>query len=208
MFSAYNLFKLKPGFTATPILIALNTLVFVIMVLKGLGFEQFYTRDLIPWGAIYQPAVKQGEWWRLLTGMFLHGGAFHLLMNMLSLYLAGIFLEGFMGSKKFAVGYLVTGIAAGLISMAWHDKPVVAVGASGAIFGLYGILLSLVISKKLEAASKKVMLVFLAATAGYSLLMGFLSEGIDNSAHLGGLVSGLIFGALFAKSVKHTANII
>jgi membrane associated rhomboid family serine protease len=88
--------------------------------------------------------------------------------------------------------------------MWWHDKPVVAVGASGAIFGLYGMLLSLVISKVFDSSVNKVLLILLASTAGYSLLMGALSEGIDNSAHLGGLSAGLVIGHFYANRIKQS----
>lgn len=200
---AYSVFKPTHGFIATPVLIALNVLIFIFMVLKGFGFIHFFSRDLIPMGALYEPGIQKGEWWRLITGMFLHGGILHLFMNMISLYLAGIFLENSLGTKRFFFAYLLSGIAAGLISLWWHDKPVVAVGASGAIFGLYGVLLSMIVFNKFEASLKKYMLILLACTAGYSLLMGFLSEGIDNSAHLGGLAAGFIFGFFFSGRREH-----
>jgi rhomboid protease GluP len=201
---AFELIKFRPGFRATPMLLIINTAVFIIMVLAGLGFISFYNDDLIRWGALNEPLVKQGEWWRILSSMFLHGGVMHLFMNMVSLYLAGIFLESFIGKKKFAIGYLISGIIAAFMSMWWHDKSVVAVGASGAIFGLYGMLLSLVIAKVFDSSLNKVLLILLASTAGYSLLMGALSEGIDNSAHLGGLVAGLVIGYLYANRIKQS----
>jgi membrane associated rhomboid family serine protease len=196
---------LKPekGFAVTPLLLMANTLLFVVMVFKGLGFITFSTSGLVAFGAVYEPALAKGQWWRLVTGMFLHGGFMHLVMNMVSLYLAGLFLESTIGSKKFIVGYLLSGIIAGLVSLWWHDKPVVAVGASGAIFGLYGILLALIIFKVFSAGMNKVLLVLLACTAGYSLLMGFLSKGIDNSAHLGGLLTGFLTGFFFLPSLRN-----
>jgi membrane associated rhomboid family serine protease len=133
--------------------------------------------------------------------MFLHGGVMHLLMNMFSLYIAGLFLEKSIGTKRFVTGYIIAGIVAGFVSLWWHEKPVVAVGASGAIFGLYGILLSLIISKVFDPLMNKMLLILLGCTAGYGLIMGFLSKGIDNSAHLGGLVAGLLIGFVYAKSM-------
>ncbi|MEI9911039.1 MAG: rhomboid family intramembrane serine protease [Bacteroidota bacterium] len=172
------------------------------MVFKGLGFTAFYSRDLIPLGAIYEPAIQQGQWWRLITGMFLHGGIMHLFMNMVSLYLAGMLVELFINTKRFILVYLLSGIVAGLVSLWWHDKPVVAVGASGAIFGLYGVLLAMIIFKLFDASFNKFLLILLACTAGYSLVMGFLSRGIDNSAHLGGLIAGFIAGIFLARMMK------
>ena len=191
---AYDNIKPRPGFSATPILIAMNVIVFAIMVFMGFGFLDFYTRDLIPLGALYEPAIQKGEWWRLITCMFLHGGFMHLLMNMIGLFLSGVLLELMIGTKNFFVTYFLSGIAASLVSMAWHDKPVVAVGASGAIFGLYGMLLYMIVFTKFDKSAKKFMLILLGCTAGYSLVVGFLSEGIDNSAHLGGLAAGLVLG--------------
>lgn len=198
----FHILQPEKGFRATPVFILINLLVFIVMVFKGLGFITFDSRDLVPFGAIYEPAIQQGEWWRLITGMFLHGGIMHLLMNMISLYLVGIYLERFIHTKRFILAYLISGIAATLVSLWWHDKPVVAVGASGAIFGLYGIVLALISFRMFDASINKLLLILLACTAGYSLLIGFLSEGIDNSAHLGGLIAGFISGIFFAKTIK------
>lgn len=189
-------------FPATATLIAINTFVFIGMVIMGLGFISFNTEDLLNLGAIYKPKVAEGEWWRLVSAMFLHGGLIHVAMNMVSLFLAGLFLEQLIGSRRFAISYLLTGIIAGCISIWWHETPVVSVGASGGVFGMYGVLLALVITKVFDPAMNKAMLIVLAATAGYSLLMGFLSKGIDNSAHLGGLIAGLPMGLLFSRQLK------
>lgn len=199
----YKYFLPQPGMQATWTLAVINILVFVMMVFKGLGFESFYTPDLVKWGAIYKPyLLENGEWWRLVTGMFLHGGIMHLFMNMVSLYLCGIFLERLVGIRKYVVAYFIAGVVAGLFSMWWHTKPVVAVGASGAIFGLYGVLLALIVRKVLDPALNKVLLTLLACTAGYSLLIGALSQGVDNSAHIGGLVCGFVIGLLYAGSMR------
>ena len=117
----------------------------------------------------------------------------------------GIFLEQYMGTKKFITAYIIAGIIAGLISLWWHDRPVIAVGASGAIFGLYGILLSFIICKVFDPTMNKVLLILLAGTAGYSLIMGVLSKGIDNSAHMGGLVAGFIIGFMYVKATPTVA---
>jgi rhomboid protease GluP len=193
----------KPGVGVTWALGAINILVFVCMVLKGLGFESFVTQELVNWGAIYKPyMLSNGQWWRLVTSMFLHGGIMHLFMNMVSLYLCGIFLEPLIGSRKYLFSYFIAGTAAALFSMWWHDKPVVAVGASGAIFGLYGVMSGLIVRRVLNPALNTVLLILLACTAGYSLLIGAFSQGIDNSAHVGGLVCGLAIGLFYARSIK------
>jgi rhomboid protease GluP len=176
-------------------------LIYVVMVIAGLGFMSFYTRDLLPLGALFKPNVQKGEWWRLVTCMFLHGGLMHLFMNMFSLYISGIFLESLIGTKKFIIGYFIAGIVAGLISLWWHDNPVVSIGASGAIFGLHGILLSMILFKVFDSSVSKMLLILLASTAGYSIIMGMLSKGIDNSAHIGGLLTGVVMGVMYAKGM-------
>lgn len=195
----YQIFKPEYGFAATPVLIALNVLMFVILAFYGSGFFKFYNRDLVSLGALYEPLVRQGQWWRLFTCMFLHTGILHLFMNMASLYLTGMLLERITGSGKFLAGYLISGIVAAWVSLWWHEEPVVAAGASGAVFGLYGMLLALAVSKLFDTSTKKMFLILLAGTAGYSLLMGFLSEGIDNSAHVGGLAAGLLIGFIYVR---------
>ena len=200
--SMYNSFKAVKGFMATPVLVMVNTLVFTIMVFAGFGFWEFKTIDLLEAGAIFKPYIENGEWWRLISAMFIHGSLIHLFMNMIGLYLCGIIFERNIGTVKFALAYFASGIGAGVVSIEWHDTPIVTVGASGAIFGLYGVFLALVLLKKFEPGARKFMLIFLGITAGYSLLVGFLSEGIDNAAHIGGLITGFLIGSYFAMTYK------
>lgn len=115
---------------------------FLIMVFSGLGFLSFSGEDLLKWGANYRPAIQNGEYWRLLTSTFLHGGVMHILFNMYGLFIAGIFLEKEIGAKWFIVFYLLTGIVSSLTSVWWHPATI-SVGASGAIFGMYGVLFAL-----------------------------------------------------------------
>ena len=133
-----RLFIPRPGFYATPILIDLNVLIFLIMGMAGLGFVSVPAQDLLRWGASYGPKIAEGEWWRLLTNTFLHNGVFHLFANMAALLFVGIILEPVLGTTRMTICYLVAGLCASLSGIWWHDA-VVSVGASGAIFGLYGI---------------------------------------------------------------------
>jgi len=190
----------RKGFFITPIIIDLNILIFIIMVFSGLGFISFRTADLLSWGANFKPSTTNGEWWRLLTSIFLHGGLMHLLANMYGLLFVGIFLEPVLGRIKYSIAYLVTGICASLTSLWWHDATV-SVGASGAIFGLYGVFLVLLLTKVFP---KEVSKAFLASTlifVGYNLLMGF-TGGIDNAAHIGGLISGSVIGLILYPQLK------
>ena len=174
------------------ILIAVNILVFMVMVFVGLGFISFDGHDLYNWGADYRPAVIDGEWWRLLTNVFLHSGLMHLLFNMLGLFFVSIILEPIIGKIKFFSAYIVCGLFASLASIWWHPATV-SVGASGAIFGLYGILTALLTTNRVNTVAKKALLISNAVFIGINLLVG-ITGGIDNAAHIGGLISGIIIG--------------
>jgi rhomboid protease GluP len=190
----------REGFFATPIIAELNVLIFIIMVLAGLGVISFEASDLLAWGADYRPAVSQGQWWRVITSMFLHGGLMHLVSNMYGLILVGLFLEPVLGRAKYALIYLGTGIFASIASLWWHPATV-SVGASGAIFGLYGTFLALILTKVYPKQFSKSFLPLTLIFIGYNILMGLMG-GVDNAAHLGGLVSGFIIGIFLSGSLK------
>jgi membrane associated rhomboid family serine protease len=187
-------------FFATHIIIELNLLVFLIMVFSGLGVITFRGADLLAWGANYRPNIMNGEYWRLFTSTFLHGGLMHLLMNMYGLFFIGLFLEPILKFKRFALFYVLTGIIASISSVWWHTATV-SVGASGAIFGMYGIFLALLLTKLFPKDFQKAFLINTLIFVGYSLLFG-LTGGIDNAAHIGGLLSGLLIGFLMYPRLK------
>jgi rhomboid protease GluP len=183
-------------FQITTILIAINVLVFIIMVFAGLGFMSFDAHDLLAWGADYRPYTINGQWWRLLTSIFLHGGLMHLILNMYGLFVVAIFLEPFIGRLRYASAYLICGIVASCASIWWHPATI-SVGASGAIFGLYGVLTALLTTTKMNLKGKKSLLLFSIFFIVINLIVG-LSGGIDNAAHIGGLLTGLLLGYLFS----------
>lgn len=192
----------RAGFYVTPIIININVLVFVVMVIAGLGFMSFDAEDLLTWGANYRPYNEDGQWWRLLSSTFLHGGVIHIVMNMFSLMFIGALFEPLIGYKRYILAYLITGIAASLASMYWHT--VVGVGASGAIFGLYGVFGALLTTPIFTKEAKKELGKTIGIFVGYNLLFG-LTGGIDNAAHIGGLLSGVLIGYIYYFSLK--ANI-
>lgn len=196
--------KPKGGYFITPILIYINIGVYLLMVISGLGFISFKGQDLLNLGANYGPYTISGEWWRLLTSTFLHGGLMHLLANMYGLLFVGIFLEPLLGRKKYLTAYVVTGILASVTSIWWYDATV-SVGASGAIFGLYGIFLALLLTKVFHPDFAKSFLLSTSIFIGFNLLMG-LTGGIDNAAHIGGLLSGFVFGLILTPSLKQPVN--
>lgn len=164
----------------------------MLMAIKGLGFFSFKGEDLLNWGANYRPLTKNGEWWRLITSIFLHGGLMHILTNMYALLFVGFFLEPLLGKRKLLIVYMATGIVASIASIWWYEATV-SVGASGAIFGLYGVLSALLLTKIYPPDFAKPLLTSIAFFIGYNLLMG-LAGGIDNAAHIGGIASGFITG--------------
>lgn len=179
----------------TSIIIAINILVFVIMVFAGLGFMTFDAKDLYDWGADYRPAVLDGQWWRLFTSTFLHGGIMHLALNMYGLLFVGIFLEPLAGRAKYITAYIVCGLFASITSVWWHPATV-GVGASGAIFGLYGVYLALLTTNRVDGAIKKALLINTLIFVGFNLFAG-LAGGVDNAAHIGGLITGITIGYIY-----------
>lgn len=191
----------KKGFCTTPLIIDINLLIYIAMVVSGLGFISFKGNDLLNWGANFRPLVMDGQWWRLLTNTFLHGGLVHVLVNMYGLLFVGIFLEPLLGAKRYAFVYLLTGTLASVASIWWYEATV-SVGASGAIFGLYGFFLACLSLKVFPTDFGKAFLVSTLVFVGFNLVMGFIGGGIDNAAHIGGLLSGFILGMMMSGQLK------
>lgn len=196
----------RPGFYVTPIVMGLNVLVFLVMVFAGLGVASFQAVDLLNWGANYSQLVREGQWFRLVTSMFVHGGLMHLLANLYGLFFAGVLLEPMLGKTKFALAYFATGIAGSIASVLIHPNTV-SVGASGAIFGLFGVLLTLLVIKDFgRTLIKDRLLINIAIFVGLNLFIGSFAIGIDNAAHLGGLLSGIVLGALLFPTLRLKAG--
>ena len=132
--------------------------------------------------------------------MFIHGGILHLFMNLIGLGLGSSLLENILGSVKLIIIYIVCGILASLASIYWHENTV-SVGASGAIFGLYGLILAFTVFKIYPNYMRGMTWMLLGLYAGVSLLFGFLG-GIDNAAHFGGLISGFVIGGILILTNK------
>jgi membrane associated rhomboid family serine protease len=200
MLEFIDFLKPKEGYYITPIVIYLNIGIFLAMVICGLGFISFKGQDLLNWGANFRPMTTDGQWWRLLTNTFLHGGLMHLLANMYGLLFVGIFLEPLLGKTKYLLVYLTTGILASVASIWWYEATI-SVGASGAIFGLYGFFLATLLLKVFPPEFGKAFLTSTLIFVGFNLLMGF-TGGIDNSAHIGGLLTGFILGLIMSRQLK------
>lgn len=172
----------------------INVLVYVVMILLGVHFLSPTADVLLRYGGVSRPTVLSGEYWRLLTSNFIHSGAMHLMLNIYALILVSTFLRDYLKTFQLLLFYLICGVYASITSIYWHSDTV-SVGASGAIFGLVGILFILHIFQKLHADDEKAAGAWFALLPlGLCFLLGLGSAGIDNAAHIGGLLSGVIFG--------------
>lgn len=196
-----SVFKPVSGYFITPVIMLINILLFIIMVIMGGNIFLPENEVLLKWGANFRPATLDGEWWRLITNCFLHIGIIHLLLNMYALVYIGLLLEPIIGKQRFITAYLLTGVAASMTSLYWHDN-IISAGASGAIFGMYGVFLAPLTTKLIDKATRKALLTSIGIFVGYNLLNG-LKGGIDNAAHLGGSVTGLIVGYAFVPGFKN-----
>lgn len=177
-----------------PVLIDINLLVFAAMVWSGLGFIAFQTSDLLAWGANYRPALHGFGLLRLISSQFVHGGFMHLANNLYGLIFAGLFLLPVVRNAGLIACYLIAGLGGSIASAAVHPATV-AVGASGAIFGLFGLLLTLVLLRDDRlAVVRSVVLLNVAIFVALNLFIGAVSPGIDNAAHIGGLGTGVLLG--------------
>ncbi len=180
----------------------------IILIINVLAF--FATDLLLPlsdriyrFGWLDWQAVFSGQWYRLLTYMFLHADAEHIVGNMLMVLLVGDILENYYGKIRYLILYFSTGILAGLTSIVYNSllgNYAVGVGASGAGFGLMGGLICVLACNggRVNGYTLKRILIYLAL----SLVSGMLTAGIDNMAHLGGLVAGLVIGGILLLSMK------
>jgi rhomboid protease GluP len=189
----------------TPIIVYLNVLVLTAMVVVGISPLDPTADQLIQWGGNVRFLTLSGESWRLLTACFLHIGMIHLFMNLNALIFVGFIIEKQIGSLRFGLTYLLTGLFASVISVYWNDN-IISAGASGAVFGIYGLYLVLLLFNVVEKSIKKTFLASIVLFVLYNLLYGFAKEGIDNAAHIGGLISGVLIGLIFIPGLKPTSS--
>jgi rhomboid protease GluP len=151
----------------------------------------------LAWGANFGPATLDAQWWRLGSALFLHFGALHLLMNMWALWDAGQLVERMYGPLRFAGIYFFSGLCGNLLSLISQHGQSVSAGASGAIFGIYAALLLFLWHERTMLRGHEFRWLFIGAAvfAGISIGLGLLLPGIDNAAHSGGLLAGLLSAA-------------
>ena len=162
--------------------------VFMFFLSFIIGKGSFSSYSLYKLGAVSGTAIKSGQIWRLVTGTFLHAGFIHLLINMYSLCIIGLQLEKFMGKKKFLTIYFVSAISGSLMSSLFNTG--ISVGASGAIFGLLGSMLYFGYHYRLYLGNALYNQII--PLIALNLILGFMLTGIDNAAHIGGLIGGYL----------------
>lgn len=183
----------------TYIIMGICVFLFIMMYIFGNGSES--TSTLIKFGANYDLLTKSGEYYRLFTCMFLHIGIWHLLCNMYSLYIIGKEIENLYGKSKYLVIYVLSGLCGSILSLAFSHNTISA-GASGAIFGLLGALLyfGYYYRTYLGATIRSSIIPVIIL----NLIIGLLTPGISNSAHIGGLVGGILVSMMVGVPDKST----
>ncbi|MBP6850118.1 MAG: rhomboid family intramembrane serine protease [Rhodoferax sp.] len=185
----------------TLLLVAANVLVFLAMLASGAGWSHNSNAIQLNWGANFGPATQDGQWWRLGSAMFLHFGIVHLTLNMWALWDVGRLVERLYGRWRFALLYLASGVAGNLLSLVLQGNKAVSGGASGAVFSLYGALLVFLWRERRHVQRREFRWLFGFAVLFTlaTLVMGLVVPGIDNAAHVGGLVCGALLAQVLAR---------
>jgi len=189
-------------FFITPLIIDINILVYIIMICTGVNFFEPDAQSMLAWGANFKALTLDGQIWRLFTSCFLHFGILHLLLNMYALVYIGMLLEPLMGKSRYLTAYILSGIIASAASL-WHNDFVVSAGASGAIFGMYGVFLAMMAGNIVHKSLQKELFANIGFFVVLNLAIGFSQTGIDNAAHIGGLVSGFVIGLIMVPGLKN-----
>ncbi len=191
--------------TVTNLLIGINAAVFAAMVASGASLLFPQTSQLIHWGASTRELTLHGQYWRLITSLFIHVGIVHLAGNMLVLWWVGGLVEKILGRSVLAGIYFLSGVAGGLLSLIWHTQELVGVGASGAILGVAGALAAILFWGRLRLPQPRLLHRRLSVVILYPLFIG-ISPGADNVDHLGGLATGIFIGFCIARSLQSPSS--
>ena len=197
-----------PSRAVTQLIFGINAAVFLGMALAGISINNPPVAQLIHWGANFGPLTLGGQPWRLLTSAFVHSGILHIGINMWCLWDLGSLAESLYGRWTFALVYLACAIGGSIASVSWHPA-VTSVGASGAIFGIAGALVASFYLGEFSMpriaiqSTLRSIVIFI----GYSLVFGAIGGRTDNACHMGGLITGLLFGAAIAKLAPDRDNV-
>ncbi len=184
-------------------IIIANVAVFALMVARGVSVASPDTGAMLNWGANFGPMTMNGQWWRLVTYMFLHFGIVHVGLNMWVLWGLAPLVERFLGRAGFGIAYIMSGVAGGIASLAWNPISISA-GASGAVFGVAGTLLGFVVLRPdtIPSGVRNQMLTSMAKFLLLNTIIGMSVPQIDMAAHIGGFVAGVLFGLMLSQPVS------
>ena len=186
-------------YVATWTLIAINLILWIATELVG---DSENPKTLIDFGALFGPFIANGEYWRLFTAMFLHVGLIHLLFNVFALFIFGQIVERAFGQIKFIVIYISSGLTGSIFSFSFNPISIGA-GASGAIFGILGALVAyFLMNRQKYGVLGQQNLTGVVVISSINLLLGFITPGIDNWAHIGGFSSGLLIGLVLTPKYE------
>jgi rhomboid protease GluP len=184
-------------------IVAVNVAVFAAMVASGVSVVSPSTDDALRWGASAGSQVMGGEVWRLFTANYVHFGVVHLAFNMYVLWSAGPMIERIFGHAAFFVGYAFAGFAGSVASVFWHGDAAVSAGASGAIFGIFGMMGGFLVRRRsvipphILAPLRNQVISFIV----FNVAFAFAVRGLDQAAHLGGLAGGFGAGLLLTPEL-------
>jgi len=212
-------FKFNRKYVVTPVLVILNTVIYVLTTIASYilrhnrtagqlhlkAGETFDFKVYMLLGFDSRTYVLNGQFWRLLTGVFLHFSLVHLVSNMVVLVYIGSLLEYKLGKWNYLVMYLFTGIIASVASITFHYTAAAA-GASGAIFGLFGILLALLSTDFYERSARTAFLISTGIVVAYNIIP--VGEEVDHAAHFAGLISGYAFGWIACLGMNNANSFI
>jgi len=187
----------------TESIIAINIIIYIICAIANQNFFDIDLEILLEFGASNGfLVVLKDQWYRLFTSMFLHGGLMHIVMNMFSLYIVGKGVELYFSRLSYILLYIFSGIVGSMVSLFIHPGSI-GVGASGAIFGIFGAIMGFFVVYRNQLASNgiKVFKEF-GVILGLNLIFGLSISSIDMSAHIGGLVVGFVGGYMISKNPK------
>ena len=198
----------KNGFALTPVnmaIVALNVLCFILVIVLNGGYAATLDSDtMLRMGALSYDTFTSGKWYQIITSMFLHFGITHLFNNMILLIYAGCQLEQMVGKIRYLLLYMGSGIVGNAASL-WYYHSIgeyaVSAGASGAIFGVIGALLVILAWNRTNNAETTPRRLFFLAFI--TIYYGMTTIGVDNAAHIGGLISGIFGGFLLSKVAQY-----
>jgi rhomboid protease GluP len=201
----FGVFRPVSGYFITPILIGINVFIYLLLALVTLyrgGSWWMIDTDLLEiYGANYKEVTLFGEPWRLLSAAFLHADVLHLFFNMYGIMICGVYLEPLLGKWRYLLVYISCAIMASLGSLWWYDITP-SIGASGALFGLFGFIFTLLLRRFLPPGERRALLISIGIYIALRLSLVFFTSQIDHAAHISGLLTGMLIAQILYAGLK------